>query len=386
MKLNSPLRVSRCVCVFGVFGLLAAFSACGGNSEKTQKTQPVALGQRGETCQARNDCAAGLACINGVCSKNDFDIAVSAKHCDQVDCQGTVDCCGNKPLAPPAECANRDAICTTPTLPGCVASNCTSDASCGAGTCGQGFCSLTSGACSDQSDCLDTCDGSFCTLSFFSCTSAAQCYGQGTCSGRFCDCTNPAYDPFNPICSNPDCVDVCTLRCEDERCVQDTTCETDIDCLSLGSSICDAGRCVDCLTDDDCDATLSEACVAGRCKKPCMQNEECPLFHQCQGGECVETGCTSDRECVLAASQGIVGGGEDARLSKCLPSDTDPALMSCKVPCENDGACGSQFQVCEAGFCKFVGCETDEECRSYLGLANETTDTQPFIPQAVCRE
>src|SRR5204862_5076672 len=81
--------------IFGAFGLLTVFSACGGSSEKTQKTQPVALGQRGETCQARNDCSAGLACISGVCSKNDFDITVSAKHCDQVDCQGTADCCGN---------------------------------------------------------------------------------------------------------------------------------------------------------------------------------------------------------------------------------------------------------------------------------------------------
>jgi hypothetical protein len=100
----------------------------------------------------------------------------------------------------------------------------------------------------------------------------------------------------------------------------------------------------------------------------------------------VATGCSSDRECVLAASSGQVGGGEDARLSKCLPSDLDPAIFTCKIPCENDGSCGSEFQVCDNGYCRFIGCENDEECRSYLGLANLDTDLYPFIPRAVCRD
>ncbi len=42
--------------------------------------------------------------------------------------------------------------------------------------------------------------------------------------------------------------------------------------------------------------------------------------------------------------------------------------------------------MCEDGYCKFIGCKTDEECRSYLGIANETTsDIKPYVSKAVCR-
>jgi hypothetical protein len=126
--------------------------------------------------------------------------------------------------------------------------------------------------------------------------------------------------------------------------------------------------------------------VAGECKRPCEFNEECPFFWQCVAGQCVETGCTSDRECVLAAGSANPGGFEDGCLQRCLASDEDPTINTCKIPCENDGAC-SQFQVCAEGYCKFVGCQEHEECRAYLGVEREMpSDARPFVTQAVCRE
>jgi hypothetical protein len=113
------------------------------------------------------------------------------------------------------------------------------------------------------------------------------------------------------------------------------------------------------------------------------------LFHECDDdGECLAVGCKSDRECVLAASGGSEASVEDARLYQCLPSDVGGENFNvCKIPCENDGACAGDFQVCDAGFCKFIGCQGDEDCRAYLGLANEeVTDSKPYVSKAVCRE
>jgi hypothetical protein len=76
----------------------------------------------------------------------------------------------------------------------------------------------------------------------------------------------------------------------------------------------------------------------------------------------------------------------------------DPDVKYCRVPCENDAECidpiydvaqgviGPRFQVCDTdGFCKFIGCTSDAECRAYLGLENQTpTDDRPFVATAVC--
>lgn len=365
-------------------GFVAFFAACGGGDD-IQTVQPQTRGERGETCLARNDCEAGLACINSVCSKNDFDVSSTAKHCDRIDCSTNEDCCGDKPSEAPAKCANRASICQTPTLPGCTPSTCTSDAQCGAGECGRGFCSNSSASCDDETDCAGVCSGGFCSGTGNSCTTAGEC-DSGTCQSRSCQCQNPAYEPTDPICSDPECTDVCVLKCDEEQCVPDVSCEVDSDCLgNANGRICDAGRCVECNDDEQCLGD-NDSCVNNVCTEPCTQNEQCPLFHSCTDGECVESGCTSDRECILAAGRGS-GSREDARLSKCLPSADNKDIKECKIPCENDGACGSELEVCEAGFCKFVGCDSDEECRTYLGIENQNRNgAQPFVSRAVCRE
>ncbi|HEY6080383.1 MAG TPA: hypothetical protein VIW29_16325 [Polyangiaceae bacterium] len=364
--------------------------------------QPETRGKRGERCQARNDCDAGLACLNGLCAKNEFEIDVKAMHCDRVDCSTDVDCCGDRPTTAPTKCKDRDVICTQPTVSDCSPTACTSKSdTCGDGVCRTGTCSPSGIACMDSTECTEQCVAGFCSLTNLTCTVASNCpYYTGTCLGRTCNCANPVYDPTDPICTDPECTDICLLRCDNERCLKDNSCEVDQDCLVVGSTarLCDSGRCVQCKEDEDCDPDSDETCVEGRCDKPCQQDEECGMFEACDvdSGECVYRGCTSDRECVLAAArggnEGVGGSGpiltttDDPRLFKCLESDTDATIKICKIPCENDGSCG-QFQVCDAGFCKFVGCETNEECRAYLGISNEmTSETKPYISTAVCRE
>jgi hypothetical protein len=131
--------------------------------------------------------------------------------------------------------------------------------------------------------------------------------------------------------------------------------------------------------------------VKGRCERPCEYNEECGLFEICDAGDCVYVGCQSSRECILAAGRGVGGeegvvGGDDARLYECLESETDPGIGVCRVPCENDGNC-SQLEVCEEGYCKFIGCETADDCRTYLGIANQVvTELKPYVAEAICTD
>ncbi len=153
---------------------------------------------------------------------------------------------------------------------------------------------------------------------------------------------------------------VCNQECQNEQCVLPTPeCMEDIDCIFGG--VCEAGACVECRADEDCPE--GGRCVGNVCQGACTRNEECALFHSCQDGQCVETGCTSDRECILFTG--------DAQ-STCSDG-------TCRVPCESNSQCG-QLQVCDEGVCVFIGCETDAECRTYLQVQFQENVS------AVCRD
>jgi hypothetical protein len=390
---------------------LVAVSALGlqGCNKDAQKVQPETRGQRGETCLARNDCDTGLACINNTCAKNEFNLDVTAKQCIREECTETADCCGDKLTEAPAKCDGRHEICEVPTIAGCstTATCTTANAAtvCGGGTCNPGTCSgsfQTGTACETATDCpknvcitpAGSVTGS-CSLSAAFCDAATPCATYtATCSTRRCNCLNPVYNTSDPICTDTDCDDICLLRCQDNLCLEDKSCKTDDQCLALGFQVCDGGRCVECTTKADCDEENEETCESGKCRKPCKANEECPLFAACVKGDCVYQGCNDDRECILAASRGLQGvggtsnaqaaGADDPRLYKCLANDADPDHKTCKIPCENDGSCG-QFQVCDEGYCKFVGCDSDEQCRNYLGIANQmTSEVKPYVAKAKC--
>lgn len=387
--------------IFGLLTVALAFSFFGCRSDGAQKVQPETRGKRGERCQARNDCDAGLACLNGVCAKNEFsNVEVHAKHCDLIECEADADCCGDRPTTAPAECEDRQNVCLTPTLPDCTVSICTSDATCGSGTCPMGACSIGGGACESSDDCADVCVAGTCRVSGQVCTVATQavdCFYYGSvisCSTRACDCQNPDFDPTDELCFNQECLNVCLLRCNDNnRCIEDDSCDTAVDCAGTGLPICDGGRCVQCVDDDDCNEDNQETCERGQCRRPCEFNEQCALFEECntRTGDCEYVGCKSNHECILAAArgQGVDGGngvGDDPRLFECLPSEANEDIKTCKIPCENDGSCG-HFQVCDAGYCKFIGCDSHEECRAYLGITNQViTETKPYVAQARCVE
>jgi hypothetical protein len=382
-----------------------AFSLVACDSDKAQKVQPETRGKRGERCMARNDCDAGLACISGICAKNEFAIDVSTKHCERSECKTDTDCCGERLTEAPPECDDRVLICETPTLANCVQTTCT-DANeatlCGDGFCGTGSCTQLGFTCMTTTDCHDVCgvDG-VCTLSNVACTLDTQCTYNSynatqACGNRLCNCANPDYAPSDPLCENEDCLNVCNLRCDDnELCVEDDSCEADLDCPAT-APICEGSVCVQCTTNSECNPDNDEVCENGFCRRDCEFNEECGIFEECQAGDCVYVGCTSNLACILAAGrvQGGVGGsgnvsvgsGDDARLYECLESEVDSSIGVCRVPCENDGNC-TQLEVCEEGYCKFVGCVDHEDCRIYFGIANQVvTENKPYVTSAICTD
>jgi len=286
---------------WGIAASLIGLAAIGCSSSDTSKVQPADRGGRGESCQARNDCASGLACVNQRCTQNDFDIAVTAKQCDLIACQTDDDCC-------------TDTLCVS------------LKAQCAAGT-------------------QTACDN-------FDLECAA-------CKRETCDMTT-------------------------NRCVVSNTCTTNTDC---GLGTCTAGKCVACTDDTQC--STGQKCQAGQCTKDeCMDDSQCAAFNKCTAGKCVYTGCQSDRDCYFSTGN---------PLSKC--ADITPAVAGgvskqCRTPCETDAECAggttnqqtgaitSTFQKCQAGACVFVGCDNDDQCREYLGLAQANPLSKT---KAVCR-
>jgi hypothetical protein len=42
--------------------------------------------------------------------------------------------------------------------------------------------------------------------------------------------------------------------------------------------------------------------------------------------------------------------------------------------------------VGDNGFCKFIGSESDEDCRAYLGIQNQRrTEVRPYVTRAIYR-
>jgi hypothetical protein len=361
--------------------------------------EPVRKGERGSSCDSTadceedltcivtHDCPAGVACANKSCQPSNFNLMGTGKRCHISECKTKADCCGDMPAQAPAKCANRDSICTQPTYPGCTTGlTCVlgSD-TCGKGTC-SGRCNYDGKACLTSAECAqNTCDPvtEFCTVTQTSCSVASglSCTTiTNTCTlTPTCNCVNPDYEPTHDICTDEDCEGICGFTCEDDRCVVDDRCAGDEECPAT-TPFCNAGTCGECRTTDDCD---DEACISGHCGPECKADTQCGVFEACQQGACVYVGCRSDRECVLQAGSASAAPSQDPRLAKCSIAS---GVGTCVMPCEIDAQCAPS-EVCLAGVCKYIGCETDSECKTIAGIHDLPVPTpeRPWSTTAVCQ-
>ncbi|WP_157370515.1 hypothetical protein [Vulgatibacter incomptus] len=109
---------------------------------------------------------------------------------------------------------------------------------------------------------------------------------------------------------------------------------------------------MECRAHGDCGQ--GERCAAGRCEAPCTNDAQCLLLQACVDGSCVQTGCSTDRECIF-----LFGDGRATCRDKV-----------CRIGCSTSYECGGGFEVCDRGECVFAGCQNDAECRAVLGLAH----------------
>lgn len=346
--------------------LIGAFALAGwGCGDKVELTEDTSeRGAEGESCASRSDCEDGLACLDNRCV-------------DPMDERPVVD--GGTPV-PVADTR------------GAAGESCTRRADCRSGNaCVDNVCvaedSLPVGmlpsvrgdrgeSCEARNDCKDdlACINERCIESDFSFDVQpkecfrVQCELDEDCCESFtapinCPTLQTACDGGDaPSCLLYDTQCVCPYACQEQACAVVNTCIVDGDCFSP-TLRCFDGLCAQCMVSTDC-ADTEQQCVAGVCRAGCVRNEQCPLFHACQEGECVDVGCQSARECYFATQN---------PLTECQDG-------SCVTPCGNDAECG-EFQVCNQGSCTFIGCETNDECRVYLGL-----QSVPGSDRAVCRE
>lgn len=353
-------------------------SAQGGRGEPTRANN---RSLRGTACEVKNDCGPGFSCVRGLCQPLSFDIAPTGKECFQIDCTKTQDCCGKLESQVPAKCRSRAAKCLS-VLPGCSTKACTRSSDCGGGGVCNGTCSVSGGRCTSNVDCLtNRCIDGNCSLNFTTCTSDAEC-AINSCIGGTCDCSNPTFDRADPVCSDPDCEDLCLWVCEDSRCVLPTSCRSNDDCFGA-TPLCVDGTCAECA--DALDCSFDKVCREGRCETPCQSDFHCGLFEACHAGECLYVGCRSDRECSLIPSLESIGfsPGIDRRLLRC--NTNEEGIGECLIPCQTDAQC-PPTEVCSGGRCQYIGCESDAECKTILKVHNQFASSErPWVSRVECR-
>jgi len=396
MEMREAMNVfSKLTMIAGV--ALATSIAC----NKPKEVTPARQGDRGDNCQAKNDCKSGLSCISSTCQPVAYDFKPSGKECLRFECEDIKDCCGDKPTDLPEKCVGKESVCNQPSVaecPGYV--TCSDDSECGEGQCDKATsqtCSVTLGTCTSDENCYaETCEISevsdgygglyqvgTCTLSSGSCDADEDCLYFGDVCGDeeeaatgYCDCANPEYDPTADICSDTDCEEVCGLVCTDNLCIEDDSCEKDEECPG-DTPFCDDGECVECTDDDECDEEIEEECRAGSCERPCQFDQECPDLNACESGACVYVGCTTNADCLFALAR----SDSDARQAECVQEE---GIGHCRFPCDNDAQC-FETEICDSGLCTDIGCQTDAQCDSLLGLqGQEISESRPYVTQGRC--
>lgn len=329
------------------------------------KAEGAQKGSVGESCQKRDDCGGGLSCIENRCVNEDSDTGgdggtervaggkIGESCTRRGDCQAGLACfgqtCTNDTLATDA-----GAVADTRGDRGesCAARNdCRPGLACVAGSCRQSEVELSTQAkhCF-RVDCMTTED---CCADF-----KPTVFTPAQCAVYKSDCDLAGGSPSVTACNYYRNYCTCRQTCQASQCVTGG-CLADTDCALSGTPYCVEASCKECRTTADCAAEPGTQCDKGACRAPCTRNEECPTFFACQAGACVDVGCTSDRECAF-----------DTKVprAKCVNK-------VCKTPCKSDAECASvqrPFDVCENEVCVFVGCESNEECRAYLGLELRT--------------
>ena len=289
--------------------VLLALVATGCPEEAPQAFTPDKPGQKGESCEARNDCADGLACVNQVCVLDEFNISKTSKGCDVIQCNSPADCIQVVPA-----CKQLKADCDDGNQTACDQL----DAGC-------------KFACNNNNLCVTTC------------TDDTECPQNWTCNAGECvECTNDDQCSAGQKCVNNSCIEPCA---------------NDLECPVF--HVCNNGECIDegCASDRECVALLHNVeaiCNDGQCLAPCQSDADCDSptnydFWSCQNNVCQYMGCETDDECRAA----IFGGGfvPDGIIDVVCRDGADANVTIPGIPGGPPGVCGGGEFQCGSGEC-----------------------------------
>ena len=321
----------------------------------TIEEEPAVPGVAGESCRSRIDCAGGLACIDGICTKpgiepdaGSLDAAIDQTP-DTQDASPDVPADAQSEDGEAGDTTDAEADGDAPSS-GAIGTWCHDTSDCNDGlTCARNKCSGSENGFKPT--------GRACVV--IECTQPSDCckIPSPNCPEYKlrCQAGSPTY------CAQYQAQCVCdpgVWQCREEQCISTPKCTSTEGCV-LGD-VCSNGVCVECATNNDC--APGYRCNANQCEFPCSINEHCGDFEECQSGECVHVGCSVHAEC-----RAHFNGAVDAA---CVDG-------TCRRPCYRDYDCrqgafgNSDGYTCFAGYCYPIGCETDLECR--ILLANQLT-------------
>jgi hypothetical protein len=251
----------------------AAGDGEGGSTDSAVAAEPAKIG---DACTDSAGCAAGLACVRGVCSGSENGLVPTGKECVVIACRAPADCCPK----PSSSCSYYEQQCTAG-----VTSYCTLfDSQC--------VCKESDWSCvNDQ------------------CKYAPACGPNDTCAqARVCvdslcvECATDADCAAGRHCVANACVIACT---RDEQCALFHRCEAS-SCVWVG-----------CSTDRECITLTNDplaACLDGNCRASCVSDGDCNPDgfdgSVCYEGYCQPMGCETDDECRISLSGQLTGNKE----------------------------------------------------------------------------
>jgi hypothetical protein len=334
---ESCTRAADCAKGLGCFSGRCTKDGGGEGGESSGGPQ---LGGIGESCGLTTDCEKGLACLpedssyypdalalggGGVCLPTDNGLEATGNVCGH-ECKTAEDCC-ELPFETHAaigaeSCAELEGL-----LEGVDCAAVT------AGTIAAQRCFAKSAYCACEDDTW-ACEAGFCQYTA-SC-SVASFNTPGGC---------PTLSRAGMALTSP--CDTKAKKCAPAA--NEPVCKTDASCTSLpvtgGTGVCAAGEC-----------TCYKA--TGTCYRKCEEHLDCPVNYTCDEATSVcvaEPTCEGDAECVTRLNN---------INAKCF------ADGMCDTACNNDRDCnygaltyGADTRVCNAEHrCVAVGCTEDSEC------------------------
>ena len=118
------------------------------------------------------------------------------------------------------------------------------------------------------------------------------------------------------------------------------------------------------------DGTEGQFCVTPRAK--CSKDEQCSaaLNQKCIGGDCRLTGCANNADCAAVSGPCVKDSSGDATKNYC---DQNIKLVNEGDKCATSSECDTDRYSCVAGACRFVGCQTHDDCAG-IGLCQSAKD------------